>query len=227
MLSSTSCGSFTALPPLCGHPLKNEGNTAASPSSNSLARRDQRWTRNIRASTWPRHRSERLCFPLEYCLRRFRPAVIGYFPAEENLGFDLVNVSTWWLLETYQHRERPTGSRGSKPAKNQRWQHVAANCTSTRHTGFTGAAVENTSRPQPSGIHNPVYFILFFFLVNLHFMHSSSHFQKTFPRWPLEAIVEGTDWARMDPFTRNQTFIIWTDHPFLMPLTATAASAWG
>lgn len=132
-------------------------------------------------ASWPPRRrrlSERLCFPLEHCLRRLRTAVTAYFPAEENLVFDLVSMSIWWLFLKRRSTEKDhRSSRGSKPAKNQLGQHVAADCTSTRLTGFTGAAVENTTRPQPSGIHNRIYFGGKFTFHAQFFKFIFSHFQ--------------------------------------------------
>lgn len=116
------------------------------------------------AGCLPRRRRRRLsarsCFPLEYCLRRLGTAVTGYFPAEENLVFDLVNTSIWWsFFFNASAEEDQSSSEDPNPAENQRWQRLAADSTPTRLAGFTGAVVENTSRPQPSGMHNWVDFL--------------------------------------------------------------------
>lgn len=93
-------------------------------SPTSLRAGSQEWRKHCtNLSCLPqRHRrlSERLCFPLEHCLRRLRTAVTGYFPTEENIVFDLVSMSIWWLFLNVlaQRKTNAAGKDGSKPAKN-------------------------------------------------------------------------------------------------------------
>lgn len=132
------------------------------------------------ASRPPRRRrlSERLCFPLEHCLRRLRTAVTAYFPAEENLVFDLVSMSIWWLfLNVGAQRKTNAAAEDLNRQRTSLGSTSLLTYTSTRLTGFTGAAVENTTRPQPSGIHNRVYFLGKFTFHAQFFKFLFSHFQ--------------------------------------------------
>lgn len=166
-------------------------------SPTSLRAGSQEWRKHCtNLSCLPqRHRylSERLCFPLEHCLRRLRTAVTGYFPTEENIVFDLVSMSIWWLFlkRTSTEKDQCSSQGWIKTGKEPLLAlAVLVSGTSPLTTHPAGSLVLlGLQWKIPAGLNHLDYIIKFIFWVNLHFMHSSSN--STFLIFDSTTIVGG------------------------------------
>lgn len=178
-LTGWSCCVYTALLPLLGQPIKSEGNTAAPLSSSSLARRDQRWTRNIRAPSRAAYRSAAIVsrsacvFHLNIVSGDSRQLSLVTFPLRKTLCLTLL-TSPYGGFSLNVLAERKT----SAAVEDLNWQKNSAGRPSLLTTP-PPTGMENTRRSQPSGT-----LTKYIFGVHLHFIWFFSSLGY-WPRWCL------------------------------------------